>query len=70
MELFLLLPELQLKSFFDKMFLTYPNESKIGFENRKWNDPIRKSNYYSYFLTNESKTGFLTSTSRLHLDFI
>ena len=33
------------------MFLTFTNESKTGFENRKWN-------YFSYFLTSNQKTSF------------
>ena len=44
MELFLLLPDLQSKNFFYKKFLTFKNESKTGFENRKWNYPNRKWN--------------------------
>ena len=35
MELFLLLPDLQSKNFFYITFLTFQNESKTGFENRK-----------------------------------
>ena len=35
MELFLLLLDLQSKNFFYKKFLTFRNESKTGFENRK-----------------------------------
>ena len=35
MELFLILPELQSKNFFYKIFLTFDNESKIGFKNMK-----------------------------------
>ena len=38
------------------MFLTFTNESKTGFENRKWNDPNRKWNYFSYFLISDQKT--------------
>ena len=34
LELFLLLPDLRSKNFFYKMFLTFTNESKTGFENR------------------------------------
>ena len=45
MELVLLLPELQSKNFFYKMFLTFINESKTSFVNRKWNYPHRKWNY-------------------------
>jgi len=35
MELISLLPDLQSKNFFYKKFLTFQNESKTGFENRK-----------------------------------
>ena len=55
MELFLLLPELQSKNLFYKMFLTYTSESKTGFENRKWNYPNRKRIYFSYFVTSDQK---------------
>ena len=37
MELFLLLLDLQSKNYFYKNFLTFKNESKTGFENRKLN---------------------------------
>ena len=37
MELFLLLPELQSKKVFYKMFETFINESKTGFENMESN---------------------------------
>ena len=37
MESFLLLFHLQSKTFFYKMFLTFINEFKNGFENMKWN---------------------------------
>ena len=40
------------------MFLTYTNESKTGFGNRKWNYPNRKWNYFSYFLSSNQKTSF------------
>ena len=46
MELILLFHDLQSKNLFYKMFLTFTNESKTGFENRKWN-------YFSYFLTSD-----------------
>ena len=39
MELFLLLPDLQSKKFFNKKFLSFKNESKTGFENRKYKYP-------------------------------
>ena len=61
MEFFLLLPDLQSKNFFYKKFLTFNNESKTGFENRKWNHPNRKWNYFSYSLTSDQKTSFTTS---------
>ena len=48
---------------FELTLLTYPKESKIGFENRKWNypnkkwnNPNRKWNYFSYFRTSDQKT--------------
>ena len=44
-------PDLWSKSFFYKMFLTFTNKSKTGFENRKLN-------YFSYFLTFDQKTSF------------
>ena len=40
--LFLLFPDFRLKNFFYKMFLSFNNDTKNGFENRKWN-------YCSYF---------------------
>ena len=58
MELLLLLSELQSKKFFYKMFLTFTNESKTGFENRKWNYLNRKWNYFSYFKNSDQKTFF------------
>ena len=60
-ELFLLFPDLRLKNFFYKMFLNFVNEFKAGFENRKWNYPNRKWNYFSKFLTYDSKTSFTES---------
>ena len=56
MKLFLLLPDLQSKNFFYKIFLTSTKESKTGLENRKWNYPNRKWNYFSYFLSSKKKT--------------
>ena len=46
MELFLLFPDFRLKNFFYKMFLSFNNDTKTGFENRKWNYPNRKWNYF------------------------
>jgi len=51
-------PDLWSKNFFYKMFLTFTNKSKTGFENRKLNYPNRKWNYFSYFLTFDQKTSF------------
>ena len=42
MDLFLLLSEFQSNNVFYKMSLSFTNDSKTGFENRKWN-------YFSYF---------------------
>ena len=77
MELFLLFPDLQSKNFFHKMFLTFTNGFKTGFENRKLNYPNRKWIYPYYFLTSYEKTYFKNfyyrvkqTSSRLHLDFI
>ena len=61
MELFLLLPDLQSKNFFYKKFVTFKNESKTGFENRKWNYLNRKWNYFSYFVTSNHKPSFTKS---------
>ena len=61
MELFLLFPDFRLKNFLYKMFLSFNNDTKTGFENRKCNYPNRKWKYFSHFLvtfTNKSKTGF------------
>ena len=51
MELFFLLPDLQSKNFFYKMFLIYTKEFKIGFQNRKWN-------YLSDFQASNQKNSF------------
>ena len=58
MELFLLFPDLQSKNFFYKKFVTFQNESKNGFDNRKWNYPNRKWDYFSYLLTTDQTTSF------------
>ena len=64
MELFLLLPELQSKNVFYKMFLTYTSESKTDFENSNWNYfdnaakigfKNRRENYFFYFLSSNQK---------------
>ena len=47
MELFLLLTDLQSKNFFYINFLTFKNESKTGFENRKWN--YLNSEHFEHF---------------------
>ena len=58
MELFLLFPDLQSKNFFYKIFLTFTNEFKTGFENKKSKYSNRKWNYFFYFLTFDFKTSF------------
>ena len=40
-----------IKKLLVKMFLTFTNESKTGFKNRKWN-------YFSYILTSDRKNSF------------
>ena len=65
MELFLLLPDLQSKNVFYKKLLTFQNESKTSFENRKKNYPNRKWNYFSYFLTSNKNTYFTKDLSLL-----
>ena len=51
MELFFLFSDFQLRNVFYKMFLSFNNNTKTRFENRKLNYPNRKWNYFSYFLT-------------------
>ena len=65
MELFLLFPDFQLKNFFYKMFQSFNNAIKTGFENRKWNYTNRKWNYqnrkwnyFSYFQPSDQKNSF------------
>ena len=58
MELFLLFPDFRLKNFFHKMFQSFNNDTKTGFENRKWNYTNRKWNYFSYFLTSDQQITF------------
>ena len=59
MELFILLSDPQLNKLFYKKFLTFKNEPKTGFENRKWKYPNRKWNYFSYFLTINQNSYFI-----------
>ena len=54
-----------IKNFFYKKFLTFKNESKTGFENRKYNYLNRKWKYFSYFLTSNQKTYFTKDLSLL-----
>ena len=58
MELYLLLPGLWSKNFFYEMFLICSKGIKFDFQNRKWNDPNRKWNYFSHFQTSDKKTSF------------
>ena len=46
MELFVLFSEFRWKNFFYKMLLTFNNDIKTSFENRKLNYPNRKLNYF------------------------
>ena len=58
MELFLPLLDLWSKNFFYKMFLICSKGFKIDFQNRKWNCPHRKWNYFSHFQASDQKTSF------------
>ena len=58
MELFLPLPVIGLKNFFNKRFLIRPNNCKMVFRNRKWNYLNRKWNYFSPFQSLDQKTSF------------
>ena len=58
MELFLPLPGLWSKNFFYKMFLICSKGFKIDFQNRKWNYPNRKRNYFSHFQAFNQNTSF------------
>ena len=69
MELFLLFPDLQSKNFFYKMFLILTNESRTGFENRKWKYPNRKWNYFFYFLTSDQNNMFLAFINEFKTGF-
>ena len=63
MELFLPLPGLWSKNFFNKMFLIWSKEFKINFQNRKWNYPNRKWNYFSHFQASDQKNSFIKCLS-------
>jgi hypothetical protein len=56
MELFLPLPVIRFKNFFNKRFLIRPNNCKMVFRNRKWNYLNRKWNYFSPFQSLNAKT--------------
>ena len=55
MELFLPLPGHWLKNFINKMFIIWSKGFKIKFQNRKWNYPNRKLNYYSHLQASDKK---------------
>ena len=54
-----------IKNLFYKIFLNINKESKIDFQNRKWNYPNRKWNYFSHFQASDQKTTFTTSSPYL-----
>jgi hypothetical protein len=56
MELFLPLPVIGLKIFFNKRFLIRPNNCKMVFRNGKWNYLNRKWNYFSPFQSSDQKS--------------
>ena len=56
MELFLPLPVIELKNFFNKIFLIWSNDFNMVFINRKWNYLNRKWNYFSPFQSSDQKT--------------
>ena len=58
MELFLPLPVLWSKNFFNKNFLISTQEFKIDFQNRNRNYLNRKRNYLSHFRASDQKTSF------------
>ena len=58
MELFLPLPVLWSKNFFNKKFLISTKEFKIDFQNRNRNYLNRKRNYFSHFRASDQKTSF------------
>ena len=58
MELFLPLPVLWSKNFFNKNVLIFTQEFKIDFQNRKQNYLNRKRNYLSHFRASDQKTSF------------
>ena len=58
MELFIPLPVLWSKNFFNKNFLISTQEFKIDFQNRNRNYLNRKRNYLSHFRATDQKTSF------------
>ena len=58
MELFPPLPDFWSKNLFYKMSLIFTSEFIIDFQNRKWNQPNRKWNYFSHFRASDQKTSF------------
>ena len=62
MELFLPLPVIESKNFFNKRFLIKYNDFKMVFGNRKWYFLNRKWNYFSPFQSSDQKTS-LTKVS-------
>ena len=63
MELFLPLPVIEWKNFFNKRFLIRSNDFKIDFRNRKWNYLNRKWNYFSPFQSSDQKTSLTEASS-------
>jgi hypothetical protein len=59
MELFLTFPVIGSNKLFYKSIPNWPNNSKMVFRNRKWNDLNRKWNYFSPFQSLDHKTSFI-----------
>jgi hypothetical protein len=62
MELFLLIPVIWSKNFFNKSFPFLSDNYKIEIRNRKWNYLDRKWIYFSHFQLSDQKTS-LTKVS-------
>ena len=60
MELFIPFPGLWSKNFFYNIFSILTKEFKIVFQNRKWNFPNRKLNYFSHFQASDQTKSFTT----------
>ena len=58
MELFIPFPCLWSKNLFYNIYSILINKFKIGFQNRKWNYPNRKCNYFSHFRASDQKNSF------------